>query len=114
MKDYVKIQSNITITVTSGLQYEDVTNKDAHIPDRLKISPAWPKLTVLIEQGQHWYPGEIAEWNTVKALEEDKILTIGEFSDEINDVKVIEVKEKLVVNKNEMKQKKTLTDISGE
>lgn len=80
-KAFVRIQSNTTINVTMGLHNQDVTNKDAHVPDRLKVNPLWPKLTVLIRQGVHWYPSEIAEWPTVKALAEDKILTIGEFSD---------------------------------
>ena len=80
-KAFVRIQSNATINVTMGLQNQDVTNADAHVPDRLKVNPLWPKLTVLIRQGVHWYPSEIAEWPTVKALVEDKVLTIGEFSD---------------------------------
>lgn len=80
-KAFVRIQSNVTINVTMGLQNQDVTNADAHVPDRLKVNPLWPKLTVLIRQGVHWYPSEIAEWPTVKALVEDKVLTIGEFSD---------------------------------
>lgn len=78
---FVRIQSTKTINVTMGLHNQDVTNPDAHIPDRLKVNPLWPKLTVLIREGVHWYPSEIAEWPTVKALANDKILTIGEFSD---------------------------------
>lgn len=92
MKDYVRIQSNQTIMVTGGLYYKDVTNKDAHIPDRLKVNPEWPRLTVLIKQGAHWYPSEIAEWATVKALAKDKILTIGEMSDLVDDDNAEEVK----------------------
>lgn len=80
-KPYVTIQSNVTIKVTPGLQANDVTNPDAHVPDRLKVSPAWPRATVLIRQGQGIYPAEIAEWPTVKALQKDKVLTIGTYVD---------------------------------
>lgn len=81
MEKQVRIQSTITITVTPGLHHKDVTNKDAHIPDRLKVSPLWPKATVMIRQGAHYYPAEIVEWPTVKALEKDGILTIGQIED---------------------------------
>lgn len=80
-KPYVRIHSSVTINVTPGLQNQDVTNKDAHVPDRLKVSPLWPKLTVLIQAGEGVYPSEIAEWPTVKALEHDKLLTIGQYMD---------------------------------
>lgn len=80
-KPYVRIHSSVTINVTPGLQNQDVTNKDAHVPDRLKVSPLWPKLTVLIQAGEGIYPSEIANWPTVKALEHDKVLTIGQFLD---------------------------------
>lgn len=82
MKAYVRIQSKVNIGVTCGLQYKNVTNPDAHIPDRLKINPSWSKLTIDILEGSHYYPSEIVEWNTVKRLQQDKILTIGEFTDE--------------------------------
>lgn len=84
-KPYVRIQSTKTINVTCGLQNMDVTNKDAHIPDRLKVSALWPKCAVKIEVGAHYYPSEIVEWPTVKALERDKIITIGELVDTIAD-----------------------------
>lgn len=81
-KPYVTIQSNVTIQVTPGLQNKDVTNPDAHVADRLKVSPSWPRAMVLILKGQHRYPSEIAEWPTVKALQKDKVLSIGTFVDE--------------------------------
>ena len=74
---FISIQSPINITVTPGLHAQDVTNPDAHIPDRLKVQPLWPKVTVDIFQGVRNYPAEIAEWPTVKALVKDKVLTIG-------------------------------------
>ena len=78
-KNFVRIQSNITIRVTAGLQNKDVTNADAHVPDRLKVLPDWQKMIVTIHQGAGIYPAIIASWNTVKALEKDGVLTIGEF-----------------------------------
>lgn len=81
-KPYVTIQSNVTIQVTPGLQASDVTNADAHVPDRLKVNPAWPKAIVLIKQGQHIYPSEIAEWPTVKALQKDGVLSISTYVDD--------------------------------
>lgn len=82
MNKFVRIQSTCTIEVTAGLQLQDVTNPDAHIGDRLKINPLWPKLTMLIREGVGLYPVEILEWNTVKALADSKILTIGEQVDD--------------------------------
>lgn len=81
MAKMVQIHSNITIRVTTGLQNQDVTNVDAHIPDRLKVNPEWPKHQVLIRAGQGTYPAEIVDWPSVKALAADKILTIGAISD---------------------------------
>lgn len=90
MKDYVYIQSNTSIVVTAGLQNENVTNPDAHIPDRLKVNPVWPKLRIMIKAGRHVYPKLITEWATVKALVKDGILTIGEEVDNPNDIKMEE------------------------
>lgn len=78
MAKLVQIQSSVTIRVTTGLQNKDVTNPDAHVPDRLKVNPLWPKHMVLIRAGVHYYPVEIKEWPSVKKLAEDKILTIGQ------------------------------------
>ena len=108
MKAFVKISSTRNIDVTSGLNYQDVTNPDAHIPDRLKIASLWPKLTVPIKQGVFYYPSEITEWNTVKCLVKDKILTIGEFVDEINDENAIKLKQKLNQNFSSVKSQETL------
>lgn len=74
---FIKIQSTMNITVTAGLQGLDVTNADAHVPDRLKVQSLWPKLTVDIHEGVGNYPEYIKDWNTVKALVRDKVLTIG-------------------------------------
>lgn len=88
MKAYVKIQSSKNIRVTSGLQGQDFTKTDSDIPNRLKVVASWPKLTVQILAGAHWYPSEIASWNTTKSLARAGILTIGEDSDEPGDCTV--------------------------
>lgn len=87
MAKMVQIQSSVTVRVTCGLQHKDVTNPDAHVADRLKVAPLWPKHVMLIRQGAHNYPAEIKEWPSVKALANDKVLTIGsEFeSDKLSD-----------------------------
>lgn len=121
-KPYVRIQSQTTINVTCGLQFKDVSNPDAHIPDRLKVSSEWPSCTFKIKEGAHIYPSEIVEWKTVKALERDGIITIGEYLDSA-DEKVAQAKEKLNlelnekgINKDAVKEIKQvkLSDIAGE
>lgn len=85
MKKYVQIQSSINIAVTSGLQAKDFTNHESDIPNRMKISAEWPKTTILIRKGQHWYPSQIADWNTVKSLVASGVMTIGMDSDTKSD-----------------------------
>lgn len=99
-KSYVKIHSEKTIRVTCGLQNKDVTNPDAHVADRLRISADWPVCSILIKEGQHVYPSEIVEWPTVKALAKDKILTIGEMVEEA-DEDTVKMKEELLLNLQE-------------
>ena len=121
MSKLIRIQSTITISVTAGLQNKDVTNPDAHVPDRLKVSPEWPKLTCLIKEGVGNYPIEIKDWATVQALAKDKIITIGEEVDngstEENDVAET-LSRNLEEVKNEKKQRRrsaaTLEDIVNE
>lgn len=103
MAKMVQIHSNVTIRVTTGLQNEDVTNPDAHIPDRLKVNPEWPKYQVLIRAGQGMYPAEIAEWPSVKALAADKILTIGAIS-EVDDSTLTPEQQKDVQTAKEAKE----------
>lgn len=113
-KEFVIIQSSKNINVTAGLQHEDVTNPDAHIPDRLKVNPLWPKLTCFIKQGVGTYPSYITEWLTVKALVKDKVLTIGEYMDSA-DEQVAETKAKLDNSVAEVETKtksKSLADIA--
>ena len=93
MAKFVQIQSSVTIRVTTGLQNKDVTNPDAHIADRLKVNPEWPKHQVLIKAGAHRYPAEIVEWPSVKALAADKILTIGSV-EEVDESNLDELEQK--------------------
>ena len=114
---YVRIQSTTTINVTMGLQNQNVTNKDAHIPDRLRVNPLWPKCTCLIKEGVGLYPSEIAEWPSVQSLHNKKILTIGEFTDDANDnQELIKTAEELTRNAEEVESKatKSLDDIAGD
>ena len=105
MKNFVRIQSEIDITVTAGLQREDLSNPNANVPDRLKVNPLWPKLTVDIRKGAHWYPSEIATWETVKALAKDKTLTIGEFSDTCDEDTAEKAKTELKMSMEEVEKK---------
>ena len=124
MAKFVQIQSSVTIRVTTGLQNKDVTNPDAHVPDRLKVNPEWPKHQVLIRKGAYRYPAEIVEWESVKALANDKILTIGSI-EEVDESKLDELEQKDLNTVSEAKVefkmpnvksgKKTLTlsDLAG-
>lgn len=105
MKEYVYIQSTTSVMVTAGLQAENVTNPDAHVPDRLRINPNWPKLTMMIKTGRHVYPSFIVEWPTVKALVKDNVLTIGEYVDSADE----KVEKKAKDIKAEMKKVKDIT-----
>lgn len=110
-KAYVRIGSNVTIQVTCGLQNKDVTNPDAHVADRLKVSPKWPRCSVIIKQGSYLYPSEITEWPTVKALANDKVITIGEFTDNVEEDKEVEnVKNKLTIELNKLNDSKEQTN----
>lgn len=85
MKNYVRITSEMDVTVSAGLQSINMTNKDAHVADRLNVKSAWVGTRILIRKGTSYYPAEIAQWDAVKALAKDKVLTIGEEVDEIAD-----------------------------
>ena len=106
-KKYVKIQSNQTIKVTSGLQFSDYTDVGQPTPNRKNVKPRWTKGSVLIKKGQHWYPGEIAKWNSVKTLEANGVLTIGTFADTCDDEAVVKETKKLEKDMKEIKEKQT-------
>lgn len=106
-KKYVKIQSNETIKVTSGLQYSDYTDLGQPTPNRKNVKPRWTKGAVLIKAGQHWYPGEVAKWNTVKVLEAKGILTIGTFSDTCDDEEAVAEAKRLEKSMKQIKEQST-------
>lgn len=106
-QSYVRVQSSMTIRVTSGLQYQDFTKKDSDIPNRMKVAPRWQDCMCLIKQGQHVYPAEIVEWNSVKALQQNGILTIGEFIDSTDEEEAVEAKKQI---SNTMK---SLAELAG-
>lgn len=113
-KPYVKISSDITINVTSGLQHNDITKKDSDIPNRLKVLPMWS--SCLIKQGIHIYPANVAEWPTVKALVKDNKLAIVGFTDEAGNEDEAELKrEKAKLDVEEKKVKDlNLASLAGE
>ena len=107
MKKYVYIQSELNIMVTKDLDFNDFTRKDSDVPNRMRISPIWSRLTVMIKQGQHLYPAEIAEWKTVKSLVEAGKMTIGTYTDS-GDENVLNQSEELEKNKQRiLEEKKT-------
>lgn len=110
----VRIQSTKTIKVTCGLQHLDVTNPDAHVPDRLKVSAEWPKCQVLIKQGVGEYPAEIIEWATVKALVKDKVFTIGEEVEVTTDEQKKEVEKFEQEKKSIKRREKKLDELTEE
>lgn len=102
----VRIQSSMTITVTSGLQCSDLSNESQqNIPNRLKVAPEWPKYSIQIMQGVGDYPAEIAKWNTVKALVEAGVMTISQSTNEAKEEDVAKV-EALNAKKEEKQGKK--------
>lgn len=101
----VRIQSSMTITVTSGLQCSDLSNESQqNIPNRLKVAPEWPKYSIQIMQGVGDYPAEIAKWNTVKALVEAGVMTISQSTNEAKEEDVAKVE--ALNDKKEEKQGK--------
>jgi len=94
MKDYVQIQSDVTIEVNPGLLNQNMTKEDSDIADRLKINPIWPKFGILVKKGQHIYPSEVADWHSVKMLVKNKLATIGQYLDSAPS-EVVAMKKKL-------------------
>lgn len=111
MKDYVKIQSKKTINVTDGLPYQNFTKKDSDIPNRMKIAPVWPKKTILIKEGTHFYPSEVVEFDSVKKLEKLEVLTIDTRDYTIDDVTQAEKAECLKMKKKVAKPTDTKKEI---
>lgn len=82
MKKFVRIQSEMNIEVTEGLQSIDMTNRDAHVADRLRVASAWVQSRVMIRKGSGVYPACIQNWDSVKALAAIGKLTVGAETDE--------------------------------
>ncbi len=106
-KNYVQIHSSITINVTGGLEYLNLTNpKLINVKDSLKISPQWPKSTITIKEGQHYYPSEVADYKTVKKLVSLGKLTISQFYEELpEDMNGVE-KDEVKMQKNKLERVK--------
>lgn len=77
---HVRIQSEVTIYVSSGLQHEDLTKVKSDVANRLKVKPTWEQ--VLIKKGAGIYPAKVVEWPTVKALQKDGLIMVGEITDD--------------------------------
>ena len=85
VRKFIRIQSKMTILVTPGLQLSDYTDEKKAVANKLNIKPRWQAGSIQIKEGAHYYPAEIAKWNTVKALVEKEILTLGEITENIPD-----------------------------
>lgn len=82
MKEFVQIHSEISIEVYPDLSAIDTTNKAAHIADQFAAKPNWVH-PILISKGLHYYPSEIKNWKSVKALARKKLISVSE---EVNEV----------------------------
>lgn len=95
MKDFVRIQATRSVEVYPGMQYVNMTNPDAHVGDRLRVAATWVNSRVMLKQGAFDYPAEIQDWETVRALARDKVITIGEELDDTDDATALELKLRL-------------------
>ena len=99
MAKFIRIQSTRNIDVTEGLQSIDMTNRDAHVPDRFRVASAWGQTRVSIKVGAGYYPAMIKDWGSVKALVADGTFTLGEETDDVDDPAAIETYERVVKEK---------------
>ena len=81
MKRFIRIQSSKNIAVTAGLQSIDMSNKDAHVADRLNIAQVWTGTRVLVKKDVGYYPAVMSTWPAVKKLAELGVLSFGEQTD---------------------------------
>lgn len=117
MKKFVRIESQIDIMVSAGLQSINMSNRDAHVADRLNVKSAWVGTRILITKGTGYYPAEIQDWDAVKALAADQKLTIGEECDNIGGDPKIEAKateQKTKINNEIKKYKKMKADTEAD
>ena len=106
MKKYVKIQSQRNIQVTGGLDFLDMTDPKQAVPNKLKVQPLWSKEKLKITVGSAWYPSYITEWATVKSLNNDGVITIGEFTDTLPDNVQNEEKTEVMAHEQKLKEAK--------
>ena len=99
MAKFIRIQSTRNIDVTEGLQSIDMTNRDAHVPDRFRVASAWVQTRVAIRMGTGYYPAIIKDWGSVKALVANGTFTLGEETDEVTDPVAIETYERIAREK---------------
>lgn len=106
MKKYVKIQSSKNIQVTGGLSFLDMTDPKQAVPNKLKVQPLWSKEKIKLKVGSAWYPSYITEWATVKSLNKDGVITIGEFVDILPDNVPAEEKDEVIQHEQKLKEAK--------
>ena len=82
MKKFVNINSTMNIEVYPDLDAIDTTNPTAAMADRLSAKPNWV-YPILIRTGIHYYPAEVKNWKSVKALQRKKILSVSEEVDDV-------------------------------
>ena len=85
MGKFIRVQSDVNIDVTPGLRYIDMTNEDAHVPDRFRVASAWIQSRISIRKGAHYYPAKIQNWGSVISLIDHGKITLGTECDEIPD-----------------------------
>lgn len=83
-KRFVQISntSGVAINVTAGLQSINSTNYKSPKADRLSVKSAWTRMSVLIKAGSGFYPVEVKNWDSVKALVKDRAFAVGSEVDE--------------------------------
>lgn len=72
----ITITATQTIIVTPDLNVRDLSDPNSMNPNKLRAVMDWNEEPVKIMIGVGEYPEYIAEWKTVKALEEAKVLTV--------------------------------------
>ena len=82
---YVRIQTNEPVQVNAGLDFIDNTLKNSRIEDKLKVTATWHLEKCMLHSGTHYYPAEVADWPTTKALAKHGLITIGEKVEQIPD-----------------------------
>lgn len=111
---FVEVTSLKTITITCGLQSQNLSNPDPYVKDGFKVKEKWSKYSIQINQGKFTYPAEILEWHSFKALEKAGVFTVGHKQDDTNDSKAIEQKKVLeeLAEESDEKKEESLEEIA--